>query len=229
MGSMSMWGAGQRMMTESRQRVFVLSPASGSGKRARLLRCGRSEADVATRLHSSAGAPLGEVFTFMSGLYFRGKLAYARAFARPPVGSSGVLVIVPGRGLVAPEQPIDVADLRAMAEVAVDLGEPRYVQPLRDAAARVAGALSDRDQVVLLGSVATDKYVEPLLRELGERLHMPEEFVGRGDMSRGSLMLRCVDEGRELTYVPVLGSPRRGPRPTRLPPRQRRSGGDAPS
>jgi hypothetical protein len=33
-------------------------------------------------------------------------------------------------------------------------------------------------------------------------------------------MLRCVDEGRELTYVPVDGAIRRGPRPPKLGPRR---------
>jgi predicted kinase len=72
-------------------------------------------------------------------------------------------------------------------------------------------------EVVLLGSVATPKYVEPLLEIFGERLMFPQEFVGRGDMSRGGLMLRCASEMRELTYVPVAGAVRHGARPPKLP------------
>ena len=73
--------------------------------------------------------------------------------------------------------------------------------------------------MVLLGSVASDKYVEPLTSVLGDRLLFPGEFVGRGDMSRGGLLLRCVADRRELGYVPVAGAARRGRRPARLAPR----------
>jgi hypothetical protein len=31
----------------------------------------------------------------------------------------------------------------------------------------------------------------------------PSEFAGRGDMSRGALMLRAVRDGVQLKYVPV--------------------------
>ena len=71
---------------------------------------------------------------------------------------------------------------------------------------------------MLLGSIATGKYVDPLLAVLGERLRFPADFVGRGDMSRGGLLLRCARAGTELTYVAVRDAARRGPRPPRLPP-----------
>ena len=73
-------------------RVFLLSPARLDGKRAHLLFQPVTMFPVARALHSTAGAPIGEIFTFLSGLYFRGKLAYATAFARPPRGlnSGGV-------------------------------------------------------------------------------------------------------------------------------------------
>jgi hypothetical protein len=180
--------------------VFLLSPANCSGKRAGYLLNGRSSTPLAERLRSS-GAPLGEVFTFMSALYFRGKLAYASAFAKPPDGWDGVQVIVPGRGLCPAATPIDIATLREIARVEVDLEERRYVKPLQRDAARLAATMNGRDTIVLLGSVATPKYLVPLQDVLGARLHYPEEFVGLGDMSRGSLMLRCAAEGRELTYV----------------------------
>ena len=44
----------------------------------------RATFDLAVRLRGPGGAALGEVFSFMSGLYFRGKLAYARTFPAPP-------------------------------------------------------------------------------------------------------------------------------------------------
>jgi hypothetical protein len=78
-------------------------------------------------------------------------------------------------------------------------------------------------KVVLLGSVATPKYVEPLLGIFGERLMFPAEFAGRGDMSRGGLMLRCARSGEQLTYVPVATAMRHGPRPPKLPKAPRQS------
>src|SRR5438477_13153763 len=72
-------------------------------------------------------------------------------------------------------------------------------------------------EIVLLGSIATPKYVEPLLGIFGERLLFPSEFVGRGDMSRGGLLLRCLREQVELKYVPVNGTVRNGTRPAKLP------------
>jgi len=181
--------------------LFLLSPANCAGKRAALLlgRGGRSA--LAQRLRSGAGATLGELFTFMSGLYFRGKVAYAAKFANPPDESSGILVIVPGLGLCPPDAVIDLPGLRAIARVRVDPHERRYTRPLRRDAARLAQRLHPGDAAVLLGSIATPKYLEPLTEILGPRLHVPQEFIGRGDMSRGALMLRCAAEGRELTYL----------------------------
>ena len=67
-------------------RIFLLSPAHCGGKRAELLLNDRASFSLAVRLRSEAGATLGEAFSFLSGLYFRGKLAYADHFARPPEG-----------------------------------------------------------------------------------------------------------------------------------------------
>ena len=70
--------------------------------------------------------------------------------------------------------------------------------------------------MVLLGSIATGKYADALLEVFGERLLFPSDFVGRGDMSRGGLMLRRVQDGQELPYIPVNGAVRRGKRPPKL-------------
>lgn len=185
----------------SSHRVFLLSPANCSGKRAGYLLSGKSSTLIAERLRSKSGAPIGEVFTFMSALYFRGKIAYASAFARPPAGWDGVQVIVPGQGLRPASDMIDIAELKSISRVEVDLADRRYTSPLRRDAGVLASQLGTLDRVVLLGSVATPKYLEPLKGELGPLLHYPREFEGLGDMSRGSLMLKCAAEGRELTYV----------------------------
>jgi hypothetical protein len=197
-------------------RIFLLSPANAGGERARLVLNERAQFDLAAKLRRE-GAPLGEVFEFVSGLYFRGKLAYARAFAAPPPGLPASLVIIAGRGLVPPEAPVTLADLREIAEVPVDEAEPRYRIPLVRDAQVIAEAAGPDCDVILLGSVATVKYTRPLLDIFGPRLLFPAEFAGRGDMSRGGLMLRCARAGLELTYVPVASGRRHGPRPPKLP------------
>jgi hypothetical protein len=203
-------------------RIFLLSPASCSGERAQLVFGDRARFDLARRLRTPAGAPLGEVFSFLSGLYFRGKLAYGEAFARPPAGLPGVLVITPCRGLRPPAVPITLEDLRRFREVSIDSANAAYRRPLVRDARVLATALRRQPgcEVVLLGSVATGKYHEVLAPVLGEQLRFPVDFVGRGDMSRGGLLLRCVDAAQELPYAPFSGTALRGPRPARLLPRR---------
>lgn len=198
------------------QTVFLLSPARCDGRRASYLLNPAATFTLAQRLHG-AGVTLGEAFTFMSGLYFRGKLAYARAFARASSGS-GMHVIAPGRGLLDPDREVRAADLVAMGAVGVSQDAPAFREPLARDAAALAATLGSADRVVLLGSIATDKYVEVLQAQLDGRLLFPGTFVGRGDMSRGGLMLRHARDGHELEYVPVAGAVRHGPRPPKLEP-----------
>ncbi|RPJ70790.1 MAG: hypothetical protein EHM24_14470 [Acidobacteria bacterium] len=167
---------------------------------------------LAERLRSPAGAPIGEVFSFISQLYFRGKLAYASAFAR----GGGVFVITTSRGLVLPHEPVTVETLSEFASIDLRPANDAYTRPLEAGARLVADQLGPEGEVVLLGSIASDKYVEVLMRVFGTRLLFPSDFVGRGDMSRGGLMLRCVREGRELEYVPLSGAVRHGARPPKL-------------
>jgi hypothetical protein len=199
-------------------RIFLLSPAHCGGQRAQLVMSERASFDLAQRVRVGAGAPLGEVFSFLSGLYFRGKLTYARAFAQPPDGRAGVFVITPTDGLRPADEPVDVSRLRRFATVDIEGDDPRYRQPLDRDARRLARRIGAGGEVVLLGSIATGKYIDPLLAVLGERLRFPADFVGRGDMSRGGLLLRCARAGTELDYVGVGDVVRRGPRPPRLPP-----------
>jgi hypothetical protein len=149
-------------------------------------------------------------------LYFRGKLAYARAFAAPPPGLPGSLVITAGRGLVEPDQRISLDELLQIASVPIDSADPRYTAPLEQHARSLAERAGTDCQIVLLGSIATAKYLEPLIETFGDRLLFPAEFAGRGDMSRGGLMLRCASSGSSLTYVPAVSGPRHGPRPPKL-------------
>ena len=202
------------------QRVFLLSPAYAGGERARMIMSERAQFDLARRLRGAQGATIAEVFTFLSGLYFRGKIAYANAFARTNNGSSGVLVITPTRGLVDAEIRIGLDDLREFAEGDVDLNDPSYRKPLERDARRLAKKLSPKCEVILLGSIASKKYVEVLLAHFAEQLRFPGDFVGRGDMSRGGLLLRCASDGKELTYISVKGAVLHGVRPPKLEPRR---------
>ena len=94
-------------------------------------------------------------------------------------------------------------------------------QPVQRDAASLAASLGPADRVILLGSIATGKYADLLRPVLADRLVFPSQFVGRGDMSRGGLLLRAMDAGVELEYVPVFsGANRRGKRPPRLEPRK---------
>jgi hypothetical protein len=204
-------------LTGGVRRIFLLSPAHCGGNRSRLLLDDRASFPLARQLRGTGGAPLGDVFAFMSGLYFRGKLAYARTFARPPRALSGVFVITPGYGLRLPEERIDVPRLRAFAAIGIDAADARYREPLVRDARALAAAAGD-SEVVLLGSVATTKYTSILAAAFGARLRFPESFIGRGDMSRGGLMLRSARAGQELEYLPLFAIPNRGRRPPRLGP-----------
>ena len=200
-------------------RYFLLSPAYCGGRRAKILLRPDSPLPIAVRLRAGA-LTLGEAFSFMSGLYFRGKLAYAAAFgAREPGGDHRTFVITPTRGLVLPATTVTAGDLIEFAGVDVSAGDDRYRGPLdRDLTAFVTRLPADA-QVVLLGSIATGKYVDVLASRLGLRLFYPPAFIGRGDMSRGGLLLRQAAAGVELEYA-VLDptAPRHGARPPKLAP-----------
>jgi hypothetical protein len=113
-----------------------------------------------------------------------------------------------------------LADLQEFAEVDIDAADPRYREPLERDVKALAKRLAPQGEVVLLGSVATGKYVDVLLEHFGPRLRFPADFVGRGDMSRGGLLLRCAVDRSELAYIPVEGAVRKGKRPPRLEPRR---------
>ena len=178
---------------------------------------------LARQLQSREGAPLGDVFSFVSGLYFRGKLAYARRFARPPdpgdpVVAGGVLVITQNAGLRAADTPVTLQSFRAFAGAEIDVRNAAYRRPLEQAARALLAAIGPDCEVVLLGSIASGKYVDVLLPIFGERVTFPVHFVGRGDMSRGGLMLRSVAAGLEFEYVPLASAARHGQRPPKLKP-----------
>jgi hypothetical protein len=195
--------------------MFLLSPANLSGVRGELVFNPQADFPVARQLQAG-GAPIGELFSFVSSLYFRGKVAYQAAFGRPPPGLPGALVITQGEGLRFLDEPVTLERLRNWATVPIDARNPRFTDPLLRHAAALLRTHGATTRFVLLGSVASGKYVDPLARVFGERLLFPPDFVGRGDMSRGGLMLRAARTGRELTYAPIAGTERHGARPPRL-------------
>ena len=194
-------------------RVFLLSPASTDGVRARQLTSPTARFAAAERYRSPEGVPIAEAFTFMSSLYFRGKIGYARHFTAPPpelaLGTvdDGVLVIAPGFGLVPPSWRITAEEMKKLRRTPVDLKSRAYCAPMKRHVQQLRDAAPDA-WFVLLGSVATGKYVDLLLPALGDRLLFPRDFAGAGDMQRGGMMLRAVREERELAYV-TLAAPRR--------------------
>jgi hypothetical protein len=202
-------------------RVFLLSPARTDGRRAQLVFNPNAAFDTAVRLRSPEGIELGSVFSFLSGLYFRGKLTYARAFEQELERVDPILVITPERGLVPPETRVTLKDLGQFRRIDIASGDDRYLGPLRRDIDRLEAALPSDAELVLLGSIATGKYVDALLSAFGARLVFPSDFVGRGDMSRGGLLLRSARDLKELSYTPVLGAVRRGKRPPKLEPLSR--------
>ena len=201
-------------------RIFLLSPAYAGGQRARMIMSEKAQFALARRLRGKNRPTLGEVFSFLSGLYFRGKLAYATAFTRASSQKTDVLVITPNRGLMPAAARISREDLLEFAEVDIDQDDLRYREPLERDVEKLVKTLPPSCEIVLLGSIATGKYVDLLLKHFHERLLFPSEFVGRGDMSRGGLLLRCAVDGCELDYISVAGAVRKGKRPPKLEPRR---------
>jgi hypothetical protein len=183
--------------------IFLLSPANLGGLRAKQLTSPRAKFDAAVQYRSPEGVPIALAFAFMSALYFRGKIAYSLHFGGVP----NTFVITTGFGLVPPDWALTEPRLKKMQKVDVDVKIRAYAKPLRETASALVAELEDDAQVVLLGSVATGKYVDILWPIFGNRLRFPASFAGLGDMSRGGLMLRAVRANRELEYT-TLDTPR---------------------
>ena len=78
----------------------------------------QAPSDLASRLRERK--PIGEVYAFISGLYFPGKIAYADAFASPPEGAPPALIIIPDVGLAPPDAVLDTEQLSSIGEVSVE-------------------------------------------------------------------------------------------------------------
>jgi hypothetical protein len=197
--------------------IFLLSPAYCGGRRAKMLLREGSSLAIVERL-SAGRLSLGEAFSFMSGLYFRGKITYARAFA----AADETFVITPTRGLQSPDTTVTADVIREFAGVDISTDDVRYREPFERDLAVLAERIPAGTRVVLLGSVATGKYIDVLAQWLGGRLYFPPSFIGRGDMSRGGLLLRHAASGIELDYAVLEPAvKRRGQRPPKLDPHTR--------
>jgi hypothetical protein len=198
---------------DDKPRVFLLSPANMAGVRAKMLLNPGAPFPLARQFHDK-GLPLADVFTFTSGLYFRGKITYARHFASAN-RRDVVRVITSNAGLVDPATVVGPREVAAYGETEIDPADPKYSEPLRRDALRLAQRTGS-GPVILLGSIATTKYRHVLLDAFGERLFFPVDFVGRGDMSRGALLLRAVEADEELAYASVHDAVFTGKRAARV-------------
>ncbi len=164
----------------------------------------RATFELATRLRTADGAPLGEVFAFLSGLYFRGKLAYARAFARPPdpaspISGAGSFVITPNAGLRSVDTPVTLAALRALRRRRHRRRQPEVPPAARSRAPAPSPRTSGRTARSCSSAASRRPSTSTSCRaSSAQRLLFPADFVGRGDMSRGGLMLRSVTAAEEL-------------------------------
>ena len=192
-----------------RPRVFLISPATAHGPRATMLRKPGSGSSLARRLREG-GVPLGDVFSFLSGFYFRGKLEYARAFARAREASDRIRVITMTDGLVSPDATIAVEDLERYALCSE--GTAAAAATLERTASTFSQRIGPGAEVVLLGSVSTGKYTDLLAPIFGERLLFPRDVLHIGQLARGALFLRRAHDGEELEYVPVSEIARAGRR-----------------
>lgn len=183
--------------------VYLLSPANLNGLRAKQLMSPRANFEAAKMYRTPEGVPIGLAFAFMSALYFRGKITYALHFG----GVENTYVIAPGFGLVRADWRITEERMKTLRKTEVDVRKRNYRKPLEREAKALAAHLDDSTQVVLLGSVASGKYVNVLWPIFGERLVFPAMFAGLGDMSRGGLLLRATRANQELEYT-SLSSPR---------------------
>jgi hypothetical protein len=189
-------------------RIFLLSPANTSGIRAKQFISPRASFEAALQYRTPEGVEIAKAFAFMSSLYFRSKIGYAQHFAKPAaVDGCGVYVITPGFGLVPPDWRLTSERMKVMSRTPVDGREQNYRKPLERDALSLAATLEHDAEVILLGSVASGKYVDILWPIFETRLRFPAAFAGLGDMSRGGLMLRAVRANRELEYA-TLDTPR---------------------
>ena len=140
---------------------------------------GRTADPIWRNVSAGPARALGDVFSFLSALYFRGKLAYAQAFSCPPSDCPGIFIVTPTAGLVPHDTLIRLPKLRGFSRVPIHVKNRLYYSSLRRTAKKLASRIGSDCEVVLLGSLASRKYLEILSPIFGSRLIIPAEFIGR--------------------------------------------------
>ena len=144
---------------------------------------------------------------------------YASRFGRPPPSLPPALVITPTRGLQSPSLPISRSLIEEFASL--DWHRPTRAFWIRSSRVRVSFVHRSSQRCAWSCSGASRRAGTSSRWRASSRAgcNYPAEFVGRGDMSRGGLLLRHAEEGRELDYVPLAaGLTRHGAKPPKLPP-----------
>ena len=111
--------------------IFLISPANLSGKRGKMVMNPQANFELARTLRGTSGAPLGAVFSFVSGLYFRGKMSYARAFGHAAANEASSFVMTAGGGLCRLDEPVTLSRLHGWRGVEVDERNPHFTAPLQ--------------------------------------------------------------------------------------------------
>src|SRR5262249_23320689 len=155
-------------------------------------------------------------------LFLRAKGSSARDYAAHKevdnrIIGAGVHVITTNAGLRSPDTRVTRSAIRQFAAEDIDPDNRAYRRPLEQSARSLRREIGDCE-VVLLGSIASPKYVDALLQIFAARLVFPAAFGGGGAMSGGGLLLRHAPATAELSYVPTAGAARHGPRPPKLDP-----------
>jgi hypothetical protein len=109
---------------------------------------------------------------------------------------------------------LPLSRLRGFARVPISKRNPLYRRSLRRDLSKLTAQLEADCEIILLGSIASSRYLDILSEALGPRLKVPLDFVGMGDMQRGALLLRCIRENRELSYIEAAAIAARGLRKT---------------
>ena len=131
-------------------------------------------------------------------------------------------MITPNRGLLAPSVRMTLDDLARLAKTDIDPCAEEFRKPLQQDAKALAEALGPRGQPVLLGSIATPKYVDVLLVSLSAGASFPGRIRWSGRHEPwGSLASLC---GRPLGTRLRAGA---GSCPARRPATKAASSGDS--
>ncbi len=163
--------ASEKLRTSSRHRIFLLSPANARESEGQRLLHSTAPSELAVRLRQS-GVRLGDVYQHISSLYFRGKLSTHQVSAIP-LSRLRACRYITGTGLMLPETLIRFDEFRQLSAISIDASNERYRQSLIADLMRLREMAGVHVDIILLGSIATSKYVDPIANVFGERVLVP--------------------------------------------------------